>query len=83
MDIKECIYCKKLILKSQRGVLLKTFEGDETIEKVWFHLKCYKEWHDKKAIEKSQKQMEKLIGNSMNVAKKLIKQDGTKQYTIC
>jgi len=71
MKEKICKYCNEKILKDERGVLLKTFENKKTIEKVYFHLRCFKKWHDDKASEKSEKQMKLLIGNALNFAKSI------------
>lgn len=71
MDIKNkiCIRCNEEIFKEQRAVQLKTFQDDEIIEDIYFHLTCFKLWHEEKAIEKSKNQMKKLINTSLNIAK--------------
>jgi hypothetical protein len=71
MAVKICIKCQEKILPEQRGVLLRTFEGKKVIEDVYFHLSCFKLWHDQKATEKSEKQMKVLIGNSLKFAKQM------------
>lgn len=76
---KICKRCNQEILNGERAVLLRTFMGKEIIEDIYFHLSCYKEWHNTKATEKSKEQMKQLIGMSLDFVKKH-RQDENRQH---
>jgi len=44
--IKICKRCNKKILVDEKGVCLNTFQGNKSLEKVYWHWQCYLDWRD-------------------------------------
>lgn len=44
-EIKTCMNCgKKVILDEDKYVLLGTYDGENTLDESYFHLKCWAEY---------------------------------------
>jgi hypothetical protein len=44
--LKICKRCGKKIMITDKAVMLMTFQGDKTQEKVFWHWQCYLDWRD-------------------------------------
>lgn len=53
-EATKCSYCEKEIDFNLRHCLLGTYEGDKPIKEDWFHMHCFKMWHEEKVREKAQ-----------------------------
>lgn len=54
MVIKICKECGKGIdLKTDRHVLLGTYNGEDIMDESYFHLNCFVKWYNKRVAEKA------------------------------
>ena len=52
---KICKRCGKEVSKKQKAVLLKTFQGEKTLEEFYFHFQCYLDWLNQSIEDKAKK----------------------------
>ena len=66
MENKICKRCQKKILKTEKAVLLKTFDNKKVYEELYFHLNCwtidFNENAGNKAIELYTNSMKSSMG---------------------
>ena len=67
-----CKRCNKIINKKDKSVLLKTFEGKNTLEEIYFHWKCYLDWINESIENKAKKIYSKTIEKIIPHAKTMV-----------
>jgi hypothetical protein len=69
---KKCKRCGEIVTLDDKGVMLMTFQGNENLEKVYWHWKCYLDWLNEsignKAAELVSKNIQPLIQSINGVA---------------
>ena len=72
--IKNCKRCNKKILPEDKAVMLMTFTGEKSLEKVYWHWQCYIDWINESIKNKSVKQMQEAMGPTLQKLKPMLAQ---------
>jgi len=74
MEAKICKRCQKEILKTDRTVLLKTFDNKKVYEEFYWHLNCWEIDFNEKAGNKAIELYTNSMKSSMGILKGIFKQ---------
>jgi hypothetical protein len=62
---KICKRCKERIHPNQKAVMLMTFQGNETLEKVYWHFQCYIDWRNESLENRAVKLYQQSLSNAL------------------
>ena len=82
--MKICKRCNKEIKKSDKQVLLKTFDNKKVYEELYFHINCWIVDFNENAQNRAIKLYKDSMGKSMDILKNMFNNGKKKDtYQIC